>query len=82
MSVSYENLYYSYLINILSITIILLTSVFQFRQNKRQHSSFGQMPGYRVGKTGKGSLKFHTRARGNSQGCLPVEVSFILDLGR
>lgn len=27
------------------------------------------------------SLKFHTRARGNSLGCLPVEISFILDLG-
>jgi hypothetical protein len=26
-------------------------------------------------------LKFHTRARGNNQGYLPVEVSFILDLG-
>lgn len=31
--------------------------------------------------TGKKSLKFHTRAPGNSLGCLPVDVSFILDLG-
>jgi len=25
-------------------------------------------------------LKFHTRARGNSQGCLSVDISFIIDL--
>ena len=31
--------------------------------------------------TGKKSLKFHTRALGNSLGCLPVDVSFIIDLG-
>jgi len=31
-------------------------------------------------KTGKKELKFHMRARGNNLGCLPVEVSFILDL--
>lgn len=54
----------------------------KFRQNKKQHSSFEQMPSYRKSKTDKKKLKFHTRARGNNPGCLSVDVSFLLDLGR
>jgi hypothetical protein len=40
------------------------------------------MPSYRKSKTDKKKLKFHTRARGNNPGCLSVDVSFLLDLGR
>lgn len=31
-----------------------------------------------MSKTDKKELKFHTRARGNNQGCLSVDTSFIL----
>ena len=64
-------------LNINALHCFATISYFNSDKTKDSTHHLDKCTGYRISKTDKRELKFHTRARGNSQGCLSVDVSFI-----